>query len=246
MIVFLASFEAILLKPKTKFQPIIYNGSYYSRLNMTSTTSIDTKEQILNVAERLFAENGFAGTSLRSVIREANVNLSAVNYHFGSKEGLFSAIVARTAHPIVEGELERLKQYQRKHKIPSVEAILEALLTPALEIVLNSSNDSINCARFMGRCRTEPDSIRDLADRHFQESQEAFLDALGRSLPDLSRRELTWKLDLAIAVLLRVLTEAKKPGALIQDNDSESIKNTVSKLIDFLAPAISSQSSSKY
>lgn len=46
---------------------------------MTSTTSADTKEQILNVAERLFAENGFAGTSLRSVIREADVNLSAVN-----------------------------------------------------------------------------------------------------------------------------------------------------------------------
>ena len=99
---------------------------------MTSTASTDTKEQILNVAERLFAENGFAGTSLRSVIREAEVNLSAVNYHFGSKEGLFSAIVARTAQPIVKGELERLKQCQKEQKNPSVEAILEALLTPAL------------------------------------------------------------------------------------------------------------------
>ena len=207
---------------------------------MTSTTSTDTKEQILNVAERLFAENGFAGTSLRSVIREAEVNLSAVNYHFGSKEGLFSAIVARIAQPIVRGELAKLKQCQQENNNPTVEVILEALLTPALEVVLNRSNDSISCARFMGRCRTEPDPIRDLADRHFRESQEAFLDALGRSLPNLSRTELTWKLDLAIAVLLRVLTEAKKPGALIQDNDSESIENTVSKLVNFLAPAMSS------
>ena len=204
-----------------------------------TTASTDTKEQILNVAERLFAENGFAGTSLRSVIREANVNLSAVNYHFGSKEGLFSASVARTAQPIVKGELANLKRCQKENNL-SVEAILEALLTPALEVVLNSSNGSINCARFMGRCRTEPDSIRDLAERHFRESQEAFLDALGRVLPDLSRTELAWKLDLVIAVLLRVLTEAKKPGALIQDNDSESIKNIVSKLVNFLTPAMSS------
>ncbi|MEO1465099.1 MAG: TetR family transcriptional regulator, partial [Cyanobacteria bacterium J06633_1] len=179
---------------------------------MADTNSTDTKEQILNVAERLFAENGFAGTSLRSVIREADVNLSAVNYHFGSKEGLFRAVIARTAQPIVKAELAKLKQYQKKSTHLSVEEILEALLTPALEVVLNSQERSIDCARFMGRCRTEPDAVRDIADQEFLESQEAFLDALGRSLPDLSRTELIWKLDLVIAVLQRVLTEAKKPG----------------------------------
>ncbi|MEL6501296.1 MAG: TetR family transcriptional regulator [Cyanobacteria bacterium J06623_1] len=207
---------------------------------MADTNSTDTKEQILNVAERLFAENGFAGTSLRSVIREANVNLSAVNYHFGSKEGLFRAVIARTAQPIVKAELAKLKQYQKKSPHLSVEEILEALLTPALEVVLNSQERSIDCARFMGRCRTEPDAVRDIADQEFLESQEAFLDALGRSLPDLSRTELIWKLDLVIAVLQRVLTEAKKPGSLIQDNDPQSIRKTVSKLVDFLAPALRS------
>ena len=150
---------------------------------MTDTNSSDTKEQIINVAERLFAENGFAGTSLRSVIREANVNLSAVNYHFGSKEGLYSAVISRTAKPIVEEELKRLRHYQKKQNPPSVEMILEALLTPVLEKVIDRSSDSMSCARFMGRCRTEPDGIRDIADNEFKDSQEAFLDALGRSLP---------------------------------------------------------------
>ncbi|ERT04342.1 bacterial regulatory s, tetR family protein, partial [Lyngbya aestuarii BL J] len=41
----------------------------------------DTKEQILNAAERQFALFGFAGASLRAVTRDANVNLAAVHYH---------------------------------------------------------------------------------------------------------------------------------------------------------------------
>lgn len=202
--------------------------------------STDTKEKILNVAEQLFAESGFTGTSLRSVVRGANVNLSAVNYHFGSKEGLFHAVIARTARPIVKSELERLKQCQKERENPRVEAILEAFLTPPLEIVLNSEERGIYCARFMGRCRTEPDVVKEIAEQEFKASTEAFLDALTRSLPDLSRTELTWKLDLVIAVLLRVLNEAKKPGSLIQDNRPETIKAAVSKLVDFLVPALRS------
>ena len=205
-----------------------------------ASTSIDTKVQILNVAEQLFAENGFAGTSLRSVIREADVNLSAVNYHFGSKEGLFRAVIARTAQPIVEGELKKLLECQSQDKNSTVEEILEAFLTPPFEVILNSGDRSIHCARFMGRCRIEPDSIRKIAEQEFCESQQAYLDALGRVLPDFSRTELKWKLDLVIAVLLRVLTEAKKPGSLIQDNSTETIETTVSKLISFLAPGLRS------
>lgn len=207
---------------------------------MTTSVSVDTKEQILNVAERLFAENGFVGTSLRSVIREADVNLSAVHYHFGSKEELFRAVTARIAKPVVTGQLKRLAQCEAKNGTPNIEAILEAFITPPLEVVFNSGDRSINCARFMGRCRVEPDSIREIAELEFQGSKKAYLDAFGRSLPDFSRTELTWKLDLVIATLLRVLTEAGKSGSLIQDNSVESIQATVSKLVSFLASGLRS------
>ncbi len=45
-----------------------------------------TKDKILNAAEKLFAEQGFNGTSLREITSAAEVNLAAVNYHFGSKK----------------------------------------------------------------------------------------------------------------------------------------------------------------
>lgn len=46
----------------------------------------DTVTRILDTAEVLFAERGFAETSLRNITSKARVNLAAVNYHFGSKK----------------------------------------------------------------------------------------------------------------------------------------------------------------
>jgi len=202
---------------------------------MNPPIQTDTKEQILNVAERLFAEQGFAGTSLRSVIRSAGVNLAAVHYHFGSKEELFRAVLSRIAKPVVAAQLERLAHCQNHNEPPSIEAILEAFLTPALQIVLSGRKDGMNRAQFMGRCRTEPAPIQAIAKQEFQSCEQLFLDALQRSLPNQSRTELSWKLDLVVAALIRVAIEAGKPNALIQGNSPEDINLTVSRLVHFLA-----------
>ena len=49
--------------------------------------------QILQVAEKLFAANGFDGTSIRDISKEANVNVAMVSYYFGSKEKLLEEII---------------------------------------------------------------------------------------------------------------------------------------------------------
>lgn len=55
--------------------------------------SADTKEKIAATAQKLFGEKGFHGTSVREISREAGVSLSMINYHYGSKEGLFNNLV---------------------------------------------------------------------------------------------------------------------------------------------------------
>ena len=54
-----------------------------------------TKNKILDSAENLFAVKGFNGTSLREITSQAEVNLAAVNYHFGSKKELIKAVMSR-------------------------------------------------------------------------------------------------------------------------------------------------------
>lgn len=203
---------------------------------MATATLIDTKEQILNVAERLFAERGFVGATLRNVVSEAGVNLAAVHYHFGSKEELFRAVVVRIAEPVVEQELQLLRQLQEKDENPSIEAILTALLVPALGlIVADDSPQMMIRAQFMGRCHNEPEPIQSIGQQAFSASNQAFLDALQRALPDQSRSQLRWKLDLVIAALIRVVNEFGKPGALLQSNQPEEIQQTTAQLVNFLA-----------
>lgn len=54
-----------------------------------------SKEQILRVAEDLFAQQGFISTTLKDVARESGANTALVGYHFGSKEGLRQAVIEK-------------------------------------------------------------------------------------------------------------------------------------------------------
>lgn len=59
-----------------------------------------TARQIQAAAETLFAEQGFAETTMRQITTAADVNLASVNYHFGSKQGLIQAVAESYLHPL--------------------------------------------------------------------------------------------------------------------------------------------------
>jgi len=56
---------------------------------------IDKKEIILDVAERMFSDLGYDGASTRVISKDAGVNIAMLNYYFGSKDGLFTAVFER-------------------------------------------------------------------------------------------------------------------------------------------------------
>ena len=72
------------------------------------TVAIETKNRILDAAERLFADFGYKATSLRDITSEAGVNLASVNYHFGSKEALLAALLERNFAPVNRRRIELL------------------------------------------------------------------------------------------------------------------------------------------
>ena len=200
-----------------------------------TVTTIDTKEQILNVAEGQFAEKGFSGTTLRGVIREAEVNIAAIHYHFGSKEELFIAVVQRVAKQVVQSQLQQLAKYENQTEPPSVENILEAFIAPPLRIIPQMGRSGMIRAQFMGRCRTEPLPIQELGNKEFNESHQRFLDILQRALPNQTRTELNWKLDLAIAILIRTLNQVGQTGQLITGSSSEEVEIAIARLVKFVA-----------
>ncbi|MEN8446866.1 MAG: TetR/AcrR family transcriptional regulator [Cyanobacteria bacterium J06555_13] len=210
---------------------------------MPRASSQEIKEQILDVAEGAIARDGYAGTTLRNIVGQANVNLAAVHYHFGSKEDLLRAVLARISQPIVAAQLTALEQLMKEsgengNSPLMVESILRAYLSPALSCVVQHHKARPLRAQFIGRSRTEPDPVQQIATDQFRPGTDKVLDALQRALPDQSRSQLEWKLDLVVACLIRVLAQAGKPGALLVENTDDAFEVAVSKLIAFVLPGL--------
>ncbi|WP_202899452.1 TetR/AcrR family transcriptional regulator [Kordiimonas gwangyangensis] len=94
----------------------------------TQNRRVKRKDRILDAAEALFAKHGFDGVSMRMVADLAKVDLALASYHFGSKRGLFDAVLLRRAEVLNKTRLEALEKCQAEagEGGPSVEAIIDA------------------------------------------------------------------------------------------------------------------------
>ncbi|MEV0974337.1 TetR/AcrR family transcriptional regulator [Microtetraspora glauca] len=94
----------------------------------------DTRIRLIEVAERLFAENGIASVSLRTVgVTAGQRNNSAAQYHFGSKDGLIAAIARHRSAPITERRMELVEELRAAGEPPGVEALIRLLVAPLAE-----------------------------------------------------------------------------------------------------------------
>jgi len=189
------------------------------------------------VAEDLFARHGFAGASLRQVTAAARVNLAAVNYHFGSKDGLIEEVVRRRLDQLSRGRLAALDEAVR-HGMPSLEGILDAFIRPALEQSAAGDGGSA-FVRVLARAWADSDGQlrRFLADNYGHVLREFAL-AFQRLLPGLSREELHWRLDIVAGAL----TYAMAGFGMIQRRaDTSAVahrEQTIDHLIRFAAAGL--------
>ncbi|WP_207556690.1 TetR/AcrR family transcriptional regulator [Paraburkholderia acidicola] len=167
----------------------------------------DTKSRILDAAEALFVECGYEAMSLRQITSRAEVNLAAVNYHFGNKEALIHAMLSRRLDRLNE---ERLKLLERFDALLgsrlTCEHVLGAMFIPALRLSREPRVGGKAFLRLLGRAYTDPSSfIRDFLGAHYASVAERFFEAFQRALPHLPREELGWRLHFAIGALSGVL-----------------------------------------
>ena len=166
---------------------------------MTVREGSGTRERILDAAQELFGERGLEGTSLRAVTAAAGVNLAAVNYHFGSKEELFRAVIRRVMGPVT-GEHRRLVEEMGSREV-SVEELLRAFVGPFVGMI--SGQRDLSVARLVSRILTDPDEeIRRRTLEQTAETDAMYLEAFGRALPHLSGDELLWRFYAVLGTLV--------------------------------------------
>ena len=206
-------------------------------------TSADTKTRILDAAESLFMEHGFEATSLRQLTTAAGVNLAAVNYHFGSKEELFQAVLTRRLDPMNQERIDLLERLEREAggKPLSVERILSAMLIPALRLARDERRGGKNFLRLVGRAYADPAPfIRHFLSQQYVEMINRYKEAFLKSLPHLSRQELTWRLHFVMGALSYTLagTDALKLFAQVAATDRDNDELLLQRLAPFLVAGL--------
>ena len=203
----------------------------------------DTKDSILNAAERLFAERGYEATSLRAITTAAGVNLAAVHYHFGNKEGLLDAVVERRAMAMNQERLRELDELARTVRggTLQVEDILRAFLLPGLRTFEREEPETLDLLmRLNARIGSEPpETVEELVRKHFGAVMKRFVEALQRALPELRPAVVQDRFRFAIGTLSHVFSGTFDldviPGHPASDtSDEEKIQH----LIVFLAAGL--------
>ncbi len=85
-----------------------------------------SREKLLEVAERLFAEKGYTGTTIREITREAKCNIASVNYHFGSKKNLYLTVFKERFLPRARLIRETFYKLLKKEKEKTPETVIRA------------------------------------------------------------------------------------------------------------------------
>jgi AcrR family transcriptional regulator len=189
---------------------------------------IDTKQKILDTAQRLIGEQGYSGTSLRHIIAEAGVNLAAVHYHFGSKEELLDELVARKAGPVNEERLRRLDRLNEPgHSPPSLTQVLEAFFQPMAQ----AADRDPAFVRLMGRVIAEG-LMAEIVQKHFQIVSRKFLAALRQAVPHISEDEFLWRAHFMLGAMAH--TMCGQPDTTGKGGSTGSFHERIERLIAFL------------
>jgi AcrR family transcriptional regulator len=205
---------------------------------MTETARApSTKDRILDAAERLFAQHGFAQTSLRDITAGAGVNLAAVNYHFQSKDHLIAAVFDRRIGPLNEqrlAALDRLEEKAAGAPVP-IEDILRAVIAPVLLMV--GSQEGAFAANLIGRAHTEPgDVFEHLFTGQFAPVVTRVMAAARRSLPGLPEVELLWKLQFTIGAMSHTIAGQRHIKVVSGGRcDTSDVAGMLDRLIAFVA-----------
>ena len=192
------------------------------------------RQRLLEAGEQLFAAHGWNGVSIRAIAAAADVSLAALNYHFGEKETLLAEIFAARAAPIAAERMRLLQQLQAAGP-PTLEAVIEAFLRPALGA--GSQFGGKVFAKLRARLATEPEAFsRRILARAFDESGREYITALQAVLPEVPPAELAWRFHFLLGAMVYTMADPGRIQSMTDGRcDPGDADAALRRLVPFLA-----------
>src|SRR6266481_3103449 len=206
-----------------------------------------TRTAILSAAERLYADRGFADVTLRDIVAAADVNLAAVNYHFGSKDELIAELFVTRSLAL---NRERLRELRAAEEAGAGRAeisdILRALVGPTLRGCLGPERERSTAARFMIRASIESvPPIRRIRNREIDHLRK-FIVAMRRSLPDREEVDFYWGLHFALAMAHQTIRDSERLTKLSEGLcDLDDVEGIIDRIVAVSVTALTGGEAAK-
>jgi len=202
---------------------------------------MSTKNKIIDAAESLFAEQGFNGTSLREITGKAEVNLAAVNYHFGSKKELIKAVMSRYMDELSPRLESALSEICEQSTQPTLTDVFSAFIEPLLALNVFRENGTSNFLQLLGRGYTDSQGfLRWFLTTQYPNSIDLFVSAVQKAYPELTPEEMFWRLHFTMGTVVFTMSSS---DALIDiaHNDFDKtvdISEVIQKIIPYVAAGV--------
>ncbi len=166
------------------------------------------REEILDAAERTFANRGYAGARLCDIAHAANVTQAMVNYYFGSKAELYKEVYLRRGRQLAKERMELLDQVRSKQKF-NVKDVIRAYLIPAFGMRATAGGRSF--LRLQARLHAEPDDFAfELRREAYDQPVRRYAMVLMQLLPKLTEAAIYLRFAQLIGIYLYVLSDAHR------------------------------------
>jgi AcrR family transcriptional regulator len=207
------------LNVRSKQYKLISMTHTEQRQRAPSRRSLETRERILDAAERLFAQDTYAGTSIRDIAAAAGVPVALVSFHGGSKEALFESVVERRAEELSSARLEALQALKAAGEPLALGAILRCFIQPYLEKAAGGSPQWPAYARLVAQVSAD-ERWRAISERCFDPTARLFLDEIAVLFPQADPRKLAAGFVFTVAAMLSLATSQWRIDALSRPADS--------------------------
>ncbi len=202
----------------------------------------DTRNRLLDAAEVLFAAGGSDGISVRAVTTEAEANLAAVGYHFGSKDALIQAAITRRFDWLNGRRMKRLDELEAQAApgLPQLESVIDVFLIPVLNAYPDQPERSAHLRGFFSRVFSEsPEFQKSIRVTGLQKTADRFSEMISAILPELPMDEIYWRIHFSAGPMLSTLLHGHRLRMLSHGLcDPDDIKGAVIRLRSFICSGL--------
>lgn len=201
-----------------------------------NTFASDSRTAIMMAAERVFAQNGYYGSSMRDIAKEANVSQSLLHYHFGTKEKLFDEIFSFRATEINTERARLLDQLFSHEDVPELSQVIDALFRPTVELGHDPKRFGNFFSRILVASANSDDShAKTLIAHHYDAIAQRFIVAFQKVLPSLSPEDAVWAYMFSIGVGMTMMARtgrvARLSNGLCDDYDVEILLRKINVFV---------------